>query len=408
MRELMDEMDNHSEKQRTSHKNGISLSERAANIDDEVFKLALGLPKDVIPLTAGEPDFPTADFVNLAAKKAMDSNFTHYTASNGILPLREAISRKLKEDNNLSYDPDEIVVSPGSSPSIFLLLFALADKGDEVLIPDPAWFHYPILTGLAGAKAVRVPQRRDEGFRLAPEDIERKVTDKTRLMIINSPSNPTGHVLSREELEGIAGVAERHDLIVVSDEIYEKILYDNHRHISMASISGMRDRTVTVNGLSKGYAMMGWRIGFAASNAELTGKMRSLLGYTLVCAGSVAQHAAIEALTSQKSKEYVKTMVATWTRRRKMVLRYVDEYKDVMRIAPPEGAFYGWIDVSPSGMKGKEVSTGLLKEYKVGVMPGYLFGESGKDYIRISYATSDDVVEEGMKRLGKFLREHKK
>ncbi|MGC8617389.1 MAG: pyridoxal phosphate-dependent aminotransferase [Thermoplasmata archaeon] len=404
----MDRMNKADERQRTAHKKGISLSERATNIDDDVFKLALGLPKDVIPLTAGEPDFPTADFVNLAAKKAMDSNFTHYTASNGILPLREAISRKLKEDNNLIYDPDEIVVSPGSSPSIFLLLFALVDRGDEVLIPDPAWFHYPILTGLAGAKAVRVPLRREEGFKLVPEDIEREITDRTRLMIINSPSNPTGHVLSKEELEGIAGVAERHDLIVVSDEIYEKILYDNHKHISMASISGMRDRTVTVNGLSKGYAMMGWRIGFAASNSELTDKMRSLLGYTLVCAGSVAQHAAIEALTSQKSKEYVKNMVATWTRRREMVLRNVDEYRDVMGIVPPEGAFYGWIDVSPSGMTGKEVSAELLKKYKVGVMPGYLFGDSGNDYIRISYATSDDVVEEGMKRLGKFLREHKK
>ncbi|MCL6003115.1 MAG: pyridoxal phosphate-dependent aminotransferase [Thermoplasmatales archaeon] len=396
------------EGQKTARKKGISLSERAVNIDDDVFKLALGLPKDVIPLTAGEPDFPTADFVNLAAKKAMDSNFTHYTASNGILPLREAISKKLKEDNNLSYDPDEIVVSPGSSPSIFLLLFALADRGDEVLVPDPAWFHYPILTSLAGGRAIRVPQRREEGFRLAPEDIERKITDRTRLMIVNSPSNPTGHVLSKEELEGIAGVAERKNLIIISDEIYEKILYGNHKHISIASLSGMRDRTVTVNGLSKGYAMMGWRIGFAASNAELSGKMRSLLGYTVVCPGSVAQYAAIEALTSQKSREYVKNMVATWTRRRIMVLKFVEEFHDVMSIAPPEGAFYGWINVSGSGMTGKDVSANLLKEYKVGVMPGYLFGDSGKDYIRISYATSDEVVEEGMKRLGKFLREHKK
>ncbi|MEM0135053.1 MAG: pyridoxal phosphate-dependent aminotransferase [Thermoplasmatales archaeon] len=401
-------MEENIEEPGTGRKTGISLSERAVAIDDDVFKLALGLPKDVIPLTAGEPDFPTADFVNLAAKKAMDSNFTHYTASNGILPLREAISRKLKEDNNLTYDPDEIVVSPGSSPSIFLLLFALADRGEEVLIPDPAWFHYPILTGLAGEKAIRVPQRKEEGFRLAPEDIEKRITNRTRLMIVNSPSNPTGHVLSKEELEGIAGVAERNNLIIISDEIYEKILYDNHKHISMASISGMRDRTVTVNGLSKGYAMMGWRIGFAASNRELAGKMRSLLGYTVVCPGSVAQYAAVEALTSQKSKEYVKKMVATWTRRRTMVLKYVNEYHDVMNIAPPEGAFYGWIDVSGSGMTGKEVSMELLKEYKVGVMPGYLFGESGKNYIRISYATSDEIVEDGMKKLGRFLREHKK
>ncbi len=396
------------ENPKISRKPGISLSERAVNIDDEVFKLALGLPKDVIPLTAGEPDFPTADFVNLAARRAMDSNFTHYTASNGILPLREAISKKLREDNNLSYDPDEIVVSPGSSPSIFLLLFALADRDDEILIPDPAWFHYPILTGLAGARAVRVPQRKDEGFRLAPEDIEKMVTKRTKVMIVNSPSNPTGHVLSREELEGIAGVAERNNLTIISDEIYEKILYGNNRHISMASLSGMRERTVTVNGLSKGYAMMGWRIGFAASNRELAEKMRSLLGYTVVCPGSVAQHAAIEALTNQRSKEYVRKMVETWTRRRSLVLKYVNEFHDVMSIEPPEGAFYGWIDVSRSGMTGKEVSSGVLREYKVGVMPGHLFGESGRNHIRISYATSDEIVEEGMKRLGRFLRENKK
>ena len=159
----------------------------------------------------------------MAAKRAMDADFTHYTSSTGILPLREAISRKLKEDNNLSYDASEIIVSPGSSSSIFLLLFALADRGDEILIPDPAWFHYHILSGLAGNVPVRVPQRKDEGFRLDAEDLEKKVTKKTKMLILNTPQNPTGHVLTRDELEGIAGVAERNNIIVVYDEIYEKI-----------------------------------------------------------------------------------------------------------------------------------------------------------------------------------------
>ena len=387
---------------------GTVLSKRAQQIDDEVFKLALGLPPDVISLTAGEPDFPTAGFVNVAAKKAMDADYTHYTRSDGILPLREAVSGKLREDNGLHYDADEIIVSPGSSSSIFLLLFALTDRGDEVLIPDPAWFHYHILSGLAGVTPVRVPQRRSEGFRLDAEDLEKRVTERTRMLILNSPSNPTGHVLTRSELEDIAGVAERNDLIVVSDEIYEKILYEDHMHVSIASLPGMRDRTVTVNGLSKGYAMMGWRVGYAASNRELTAKMTSLLGYTLVCAGSVAQHAAIEALKSPKSKEYVKNMVSTWARRRQIVMRYIDSNPDVMSAVAPQGTFYGWIDVSKSGMSGKEVSAGLLKEYKVGVMPGHLFGDSGKGYIRISFATSDDAVDEGMKRLAAFLNKNKK
>ncbi|HKJ96421.1 MAG TPA: pyridoxal phosphate-dependent aminotransferase [Thermoplasmataceae archaeon] len=401
-------MDKVSEKPKGAGESNFQVSQRAQQIDDEVFKLALGLPPDVISLTAGEPDFPTADFVNMAAKRAMDEDFTHYTSSTGILPLREAISRKLREDNKLDYDPSEIIVSPGSSSSIFLLLFALADRGDEILIPDPAWFHYHILSGLAGNVPVRVPQRKDEGFRLDAEDLEKKVTGKTKMLILNTPQNPTGHVLTRDELEGIAGVAERNNIIVVSDEIYEKILYGNSKHTSIASLPGMRERTVTVNGLSKGYAMMGWRVGFAASSPELTQKMTSLLGYTLVCAGSVAQKAAIEALESQKSRDYVNTMVSTWSKRRDMVLKYINDNQSVMSIVAPQGTFYGWIDVSGSGMTGKEVSSGLLRDYKVGVMPGYLFGESGKNYIRISFATSDDAVDEGMKRLAEFLNKNRK
>jgi len=386
----------------------LKVSERGRQIDDEVFKLALGLPPDSIKLTAGEPDFSTSDFVNQAAIQAMAKGLTHYTSSNGIPQLREAISRKLREDNNLSYDPDEIVVSPGSSSSIFLLLFALADRGDEILIPDPAWFHYAILSELAGLRPVRVPQRKEAGFRLSTDDMERKVTRKTRLMIINTPSNPTGHVMTRDELEEIAGVAERHNITVISDEIYEKILYENSRHVSIGSLPGMKERTVTVNGLSKGYAMMGWRIGYSASSSELAEKMTSLLGYTLVCAGSVAQYAAVEALTNPKSKDYVRKMVRTWSKRREIVMKHVNENPSLMSAVAPQGAFYGWIDVSPSGMTGGEVSSGLLKEYNVGVMPGHLFGESGVGHIRISFATSDDAVDEGMKRLAKFLQKHRK
>lgn len=386
----------------------IVLSKRSMAIDDSVFKLALGLPKDVISLTAGEPDFPSSDFVNIAAKKAMDDNFTHYTSSNGISELRRAISKKLKIDNKLDYGEDEIVVSPGSSSSIFLLLFGLADRGDEVIIPDPAWFHYSILSELAGLKPVRFNMFKEDGIRIEAADIEEKVTNKTKLMILNTPANPTGHVLTRSELEEVAGVAERNNITVISDEIYEKILYDDHRHISLGSLNGMKERSITVNGLSKGYAMMGWRVGYAASTIEISEKLTSLLGYTMVCAGSVAQKAAIEALENPRSKDYVKKMVETWSRRRKIVINYVENNSDLMTFTAPEGTFYGWINLSKSGMDGNEFSKVLLKEYKVGVMPGYLFGESGKDFVRISFATDDNSVDEGMKRIEKCLREHRK
>ncbi|MHB1470036.1 MAG: pyridoxal phosphate-dependent aminotransferase [Thermoplasmataceae archaeon] len=385
-----------------------ALSRRSMAIDDSVFKLALGLPRDVISLTAGEPDFPSSDFVNIAAKKAMDENFTHYTSSNGISELREAISRKLRVENGMDYGKDEIVVSPGSSSSIFLLLFGLADRGDEVIIPDPAWFHYSILSELAGLKPVRFNIVKDDGIRIEASDIEEKVTDKSRLMILNTPANPTGHVLSRSELEDVAGVAERNNITVISDEIYEKILYDDHKHISLGSLNGMKERTITVNGLSKGYAMMGWRVGYAASTFEISEKLTSLLGYTMVCAGSVAQKAAIEALENPRSKDYVKKMVETWSRRRKIVMSYIERNRDLMTLTAPEGTFYAWINIAKSGLDGKEFSKVLLRDYKVGVMPGYLFGESGKDFVRISFATDDKSVDEGMKRIEQCLRKHKK
>ena len=387
---------------------GSLLSKRSMAIDDSVFKLALGLPRDVISLTAGEPDFPSSDFVNMAAKKAMDENFTHYTSSNGIPQLREAISRKLKKENNMDYGKDEIVVSPGSSASIFLLLFGLADRGDEVIIPDPAWFHYSILSDLAGLTPVRFNMVKEDGIRIDASDIEKKVTDKTRLMILNTPANPTGHVLSRTELEEVAGVAERNNITVISDEIYEKILYGDHKHISLGSLNGMKERSITVNGLSKGYAMMGWRVGYAASSIEISEKLTSLLGYTMVCAGSVAQRAAVEALENPRSSDYVKKMVETWSRRRKIVMDYVENNSELMSAIAPEGTFYAWINISNSGLSGKEFSKSLLKEYKLGVMPGYLFGDSGKDFVRISFATDDNSVDEGMKRIQQFLRKHRK
>lgn len=389
-------------------KGKIQLSHRATQIDDEVFRIVLDLPPGVLRLTAGEPDFPSAPFVNEAATKAMSTGETHYTAPAGIMPLREEIAKKLKEENNLSYDASEIIVTPGSSGAVGLLLLALMDRGDEVLIPDPAWFHYATLVELAGGIPKRVRLDPEDGFRLHASKIEEAASSNTKLLIINTPSNPTGRVLSNEELEGIAGAAERLGITVVSDEIYEKIVYPPFVHRSIASLSGMRERTVVVNGFSKGYAMMGWRLGYAAAPADVIRKLSSLLGYTLVCAGSVAQFAAIEALRNPKSKDYAKMMVEAWERRRRIVMEYVKENESVVSAMPPEGTFYGWLNVSGSGMNGKEAARRILEEANVGVLPGYLFGDQGHNHLRISFATSDSIVEEGMKRLCGVLQKNKK
>ena len=387
---------------------GFRLSQRADEIDDEVFRIALGLPPDVTGLTAGEPDFPTADFVKEAAIRAIREEKTHYTSPAGIMPLREEISNKLKRENNASYSPDEIIVAPGSASAVWLVMFALADKGDEVIIPDPAWFHYSILARLAGLKPVRVRLRKENGFKLEAKELEKKVTKKSKLLILNSPSNPTGKVITPPELEEIAGVAERSRINVVSDEIYEKIIYPPHVHRSIASVSGMKDRTILINGMSKGYAMTGWRIGYAASSPELTSKLTSLFGYSLVCASSISQYAAVEALRNPKSPSYAEEMVKAWTRRRELVMKRVRENQDVLSAIEPQGTFYGWLDISGSGMTGNEVSSGLLRESNVAVFPGSLFGRMGEKHVRISFATSDDIVERGMDRLCEFLHEHRR
>ncbi len=387
---------------------GVRLSERAEAIDDEVFRIALGLPPGVISLTAGEPDFPTSDFVREAAIQAIREEKTHYTNPAGIMPLREEISNKLKRENSVAYSPGEIIVAPGSASAIWLMMYALADPGDEVLIPDPAWFHYSVLARLTGMTPVRIRLDSDTGFRLDGEELEKKVSKRSRMLILNTPSNPTGKVLTRSELEEISGVAERQDLKIISDEIYEKIVYPPHKHVSIASLSGMKERTILINGMSKGYAMTGWRIGYAASSTELTSKMTSLLGYSLVCASSISQYAAVEALRNPESLIYAEKMVNAWSRRREIVMKHVGSNTDVLSAIEPQGTFYGWLDISGSGMTGNEVSEGLLKERNVAVFPGSLFGEEGAAHVRVSFATSDDVVEKGMEGLCEFLHEHKR
>lgn len=382
----------------------MHLSKRASKISEEPFVIALNLPSGVLRLTGGEPDFPSASFVLDAAARAIEDKQTHYTAVPGIDPLRQGIARKLKEENGLLYDPSEIIVTPGSSAAVGVALLAMIDPGEEVLIPDPAWFHYATLVELAGGVPKRATLDVKDGFKIHGAQIEAAATEKTRAIILNSPSNPMGRVFSRRELEEVAGAAERHSLTVLSDEIYEKIVYPPNTHVSIGSLPGMRDRTIVVNGFSKGYALTGWRVGYAAAPQEMSKKLNALLGYTLVCAGSISQYAALEAIRNQQSKQYARMMLDAWTRRREIVMRYVNQNPKVVSAMPPEGTFYAWIDVSASGLDGKSAASLALEKEKVGVMPGYLFGSAGRNHVRVSFATSDDVVEEGMKKFCAALR----
>ena len=377
----------------------MHLSNRILAIDEEPFFIALNLPPGVLRLTAGEPDFPSAPFVNEYAAKAVQEGQVHYTAPAGIQPLREGIAQKLKQENKLSYDPNEIVVTPGSSAAVVLALLASIDPGEEVLLPDPIWFHYSTLVKMAGGIPKPIKLDVKDGFVLHASEIERVASPKSRALILNNPSNPTGRVLSRPELDDIAGAAERLDLTVLSDEIYEKIVYPPFIHESIGTLAGMRERTIVTNGFSKGYALMGWRVGYAAAPREMIRKLDPLLGYTLVCASSVSQHAALESLRNPLQREYTMKMLEAWTRRRNLVMHYVSENPDILSARPPEGTFYAWIDVSGSGLDSKAAARTVLERANVGVMPGYLFGENGRNHVRVSFATSDSIVGEGMERL---------
>jgi aspartate/methionine/tyrosine aminotransferase len=380
------------------------ISARALEAPLEPFRLALALPKDVIRLSVGEPDFDTPDFVREAAEKAIEDGFTHYSPSSGFEELRKAVAEKLHRDNGISYDYEsEIVITPGSSSGIFLALLSLLDPGDEALVPDPAWFHYATLIRLCGAKPVGMPVKfKDNASSLDLEEAERRVTDRTKVLIVNSPSNPTGMMLSRDSLKAVGDFAEKHNLMVISDEVYEKIVYAGNVHVSPASLSGLKERTLTSNGFSKAYAMTGWRVGYMAGPPEVIEKVTALNGYILVCANSVSQRAALTAITDLRIDATIKTMVQRFTRRRELVLDALANLPGV-KVYPPQGTFYTWIDIRGTGMSSEEFSSKLIEKEKVGLLPGTLFGELGKGHVRISFSTGEDKLNEALARFRRFV-----
>ena len=355
---------------------------------------------DVIDLGGGDPDFPTPQHIVAAAADAMEAGDTHYVASPGIIELRRALVDKLRVDNGLEYSPNEIVVTPGGKAAIFAAIMALVDEGDEVLILDPGWVSYAPQAQLAGATPVRVPLSPGDNFLTTEERLRPYVTPRSRVLIACTPSNPTGRVMTREELAAIARVAREGDLLVLSDEIYEKLVYDGAEHISLATLPGMRERTLTLNGFSKAYAMTGWRLGYVAAPAPIVAEILKVHSHSMTCATSFGQRGAVAALTGPQ--DFIGEMVAAYDRRRRLVAAGLNAIPGV-RCPLPEGAFYAFPDITGTGLSSTACAELLIERAQVAVTPGIAFGEAGEGHIRLSFATSDDLLARAIARMGEVL-----
>lgn len=377
---------------------------------DSLTKQMLQEGKDVINFSVGEPDFDTPEHIKEAAVQAMAAGFTKYTAVAGISELRRAIAEKLEVDNGLAYSPDQIVVSNGGKHSLYNAFTALCEPGDEVILQAPYWVSYPEIVKLAGGIPVVVETTARDGFKMTPDMIRERLTPRTRLVILNSPSNPTGAVYSRRELEAIAELALAQDLVVVADEIYEKLVYDGTEHVSIASLGPeMKKRTVVINGFSKAYAMTGWRMGYAASELDLAKAMSALQGHSTSNPSSITQKAAIAAL--EGPQDPIARMVEAFAERRDLTVKLLRELPGFDLPGVPQGAFYVFPDVSSllgKTIAGQRIDSSdklcevLLAQAGVAVVPGGGFG--APRYVRISYATSQDLLREGLGRIKRVLQ----
>lgn len=351
--------------------------------------------ENVISLGAGEPDFDTPKHIKEALYEALKEGFIYYTPTAGILELREAISEKLKRDNNIEYDPaDEIIVTPGAKQALYEAITATIDPGDEVLIPDPWWVSYVPMVQLAEGKPVFVPTFEENEFRLNPEDIKDKISSKTKALIINSPNNPTGAVLDKRDLKAISEICIDHNILVISDEIYEHIIYDA-KHYSIASFE-MKDQTITVNGFSKAYSMTGWRLGYAAGPKEIIKVMTRLQAHSVSHPTSFVQKAGVAALRGPQ--ECVKEMRDSFKERRNMIIEMLKEIEGVSCVIP-KGAFYVFPNFSNYEKDSFKLATFILEKAKVALVPGGAFGEHGEGFLRLSYATSIENIREGVSRI---------
>ncbi len=358
---------------------------------------------DVVTLTAGEPDFPTPFHIKEAAKRAIEDNRTKYTQNAGIPELRQAIADKFAKDNNLHFDPSQILVSNGAKHSLYNALKAICNEGDEVIVPAPYWVSYPQMVTLVDAVPVIVRTKEENEFKITPDELHRAITTKTKALLFCTPSNPTGSVYSQQELEELGRVAAEHDIYVIADEIYEKVIYNGASHFSIGSMPALKDLVVTVNGLSKGYSMTGWRVGFMGAKPEIISAAEKVQSQVTSNASTISQYAALAALTGPEDE--LRAMTQEFQRRRDFIYDAVCTVSGISCIKP-KGAFYvfpnvsGYFGKSFGGrimQSGDDIAAFLLDEEKIVVVPGSGFGAS--DYVRISYACSMTELEKAADRL---------
>jgi aminotransferase len=361
--------------------------------------------KDVISLTIGEPDFTTPEPLTRAAIAALEAGETHYTANGGILELRELVAANLADRYAVRYEPrGELVITVGASEGLDATLRAIINPGDEVIYHEPCFVAYAPCITLAGGVPVAIATSDATDFRVTPAQIEAAITPRTKAIFLGYPNNPTGAVMDRDELEAIGDVAERHDLLVISDEIYDRLVYGGHEHAAISALPRMRDRSVLIGGFSKAYAMTGWRIGYVAAPAGLMEGIAKVHQYGIMCAPTAAQHAAIAAL--EVGEPFVQEMLAEYDRRRQLMVRRLNDIG--LLCFEPKGAFYCFPDVSgATGLSAEDFAQRLLAEEHVAVVPGEAFGPSGAGHVRACYATAYEQIVEAMDRIERFVERHR-
>ncbi|WP_394425868.1 pyridoxal phosphate-dependent aminotransferase [Streptomyces sp. SGAir0957] len=359
---------------------------------------------DVLDLGGGEPDFDTPAHVVDEAVGALREGFTHYTPSRGLPELLDAIAEKLAKDNNITVDAaTDIVVTPSAKHALFAALVTVLDPGDELLVPTPSWVSYTAMARLIGAHPVQIGLDAANGFRITRELLEAHVSPRTKALLVNSPNNPTGHCLTHEEARAISQFAAEHDVLLVADEIYEKILYDGREHLSLGALPCCADRTLTVNGFSKGYAMTGWRLGYAAGPTDLMEQLLKVAQHTVGCTGSFVQRGGVAALRGPQDP--VREMHEQYAHRRDLTIRGLNSLPGVV-CSPPDGAFYAFADIRGTGFTdAASFAQWVLERAGVALMPGSAFGPGGEGFVRVSFATSPDILETALERMGRALAE---
>lgn len=354
---------------------------------------------DVCSFAAGEPDFDTPAFIREAVKTALDQGKTRYGSAAGELVLRRAIAEKLRQDNGLTYEPEQIFVTNGCKQALYNLIQVMIQPGDEVLIPAPYWVSYPEMVRLAGGKPVVIPTDRTTGYKLTPDQLAQAVTPRSRLLILNSPNNPTGVVYQRQELQVLAEAIVAHDLWLIADEIYEKLVYDGVEHVSIATLSqDIYARTLVCNGFAKAYAMTGWRVGYGAGSAEIIAAAANLQGHSTSNVCTFAQYGALAALQGPQGELH--RMRQVFSERRRVMCDWLAQMPG-LALVPPAGAFYIWVDIRATGLNSTQFCQQVLEQYQVALVPGRAFGDD--QHVRLSYATDLTTIEKGMARLAQYV-----